>query len=253
MSWRERLRQAWAPVARWYAGYSRRDQRIILGVAVVALLSFLYVGPIEMIRDYHRDIVEETADTQAQVERALKTLRSLDGLRRERDELKQRLKVARAKLLPGGSGTLGAATLEERATELARSKGVEVRTKQVMREEEVGPFRRVAVRFTLAGDIGAIAAMLAGLEYENHFTIPFMELSRRGALVAANAPRTLTATIEVAGYVAGDGGGGEADAADDSFVGPPWPPAEEQPDEAAPGAGATEPPPADVPAAVEGA
>jgi hypothetical protein len=226
---RERATQAWAPVARWYARYSRRDQRFILGVAIAAGLSFLYVGPIEMVRDYHHGILEDTGAAQERVERSLKTLRSLDGLRHERDELKARLKVARAKLLPGGSGTLGAATLEERASELAREKGVEVRTKQVMKEEQAGPFRRVAVRFTVAGDIGQISALLAGLEYENHFTVPFMELNRRGSLGQPNAPRTINATIEVAGFVSSGDGGAEATAVDDTFVGPPWPPPEEKP------------------------
>jgi hypothetical protein len=230
---RTRLASYWAPVVRWYGGYSRRDQRIILGVAIVAGLSLLYVGPVEMLRDYRRGVQEEMADGQQQIERALKTLRGVDGLRRERDELKQRLKLARANLLPGGSGTLGAAALEERASDLAKDKGVEVRTKQVMREEVVDPFRKVAVRFTLAGDVGAIAGMLAGLEYDHHFTVPFMELSRRGALVGANAPRTLTATVEVAGYVTSGEGGAEAEAVDENFVGPPWPRPDDKPAPAA--------------------
>jgi hypothetical protein len=169
------------------------------------------------------------ADGQQEIERGLKTLRGVEGLRRERDELKQRLKAARAHLLPGGSGTLGAAALEEQATDLAKAKGVEVRTKQEMREEVAEPFRRVAVRFTLAGDIGAISGMLAGLEYDHHFTVPFMELSRRGALVGANAPRTITATVEVAGYVSSGDGGVDADAVDENFVGPPWPRPDDQP------------------------
>lgn len=235
MTVRARLARYWAPVARWYAGYSRRDQRIILGVAVAAGLSFLYVGPFEMMRDYRRGVREQIADGQGQVEHSLKTLRGLEALRRERDDLKQRLKVARGNLLPGGSGTLGAAALEERASDLAQAKGVEVRTKQVMREEAVDPFRRVAVRFTLAGDVGAIAGMLASLEYDQHFTVPFMELSRRGALVAPNAPRTLTATVEVAGYVSSGEGGGEGEGVDESFVGPPWPPPEDKPGREAPG------------------
>ena len=229
MSLRTRLAGYWAPVVRWYGGYARRDQRIILGVALVAVLSFLYVGPIEMVRDYRRGVEEQMSDGLQQVERSLKTLRGAEGLRRERDELKARLKTARANLLPGGSGTLGAAALEERASDLAAAKGVEVRTKQVMKEEVVEPFRRVAVRFTLAGDVGAIAGMLAGLEYDNHFTVPFMELSRRGALVGANVPRTLTATVEVAGYVSSGEGGGEAEGVDENFVGPPWPRPDDKP------------------------
>lgn len=234
MKWRTRLQGSWAPVGRWFARYSQRDQRIILGVAIVAGLSFLYVGPVEMVRTYRHGVLEEIGDGEAEVERALKTLRGLEGLRRERDELKARLKSERANLLPGGSGTLGAAALEERASELAKAKGVEVRTKQVMREEVVDPFRKVAMRFTLAGDVGAIAGMLAALEYDHHFTVPFMELSRRGALVAANAPRTLTATVEVSGYVSSGDGGGEGEGVDEDFVGPPWPRPDEQGADAAP-------------------
>lgn len=233
MSLRARLAGYWAPVVRWYGAYSRRDQRIILGVAIAIGLSLLYVGPIEMVRDYRVSVAEEVSDGQAQVERAQKVLGGVEALRRERDDLKQRLKVARASLLPGGSGTLGAAALEARASGLAQEKGVEVRTKQVMREEAAEPFRRVAVRLTLAGEIGPLAGMLAGLEYDHHFTVPFMELSRRGAMVNANAPRTITATIEVAGYVSSSDAGGEAEAVDEDFVGPPWPAPESEPAEPA--------------------
>jgi hypothetical protein len=227
VSQRDRLAAYWKPIARWYAGYSRRDQRIILGVLVAVGLSLLYVGPIEMIRNHRASVLEEIGDAQAQVQRSEKTLRGVEALRRERDDLKQRLKVARQSLLPGGSGTLGAAALEARASDLAREKGVEVRTKQVMREEPAEPFRRVSVRLTLAGEIGPLAGMLSGLEYEDHFTVPFMELSRRGAMVNVNAPRTITATVEVSGFVSA--GGPEAEVVDEDFVGPPWPPPEVEP------------------------
>jgi hypothetical protein len=237
MSRRDRLAAYWQPVARWYAGYSRRDQRIILGVLVAVGLSLLYVGPIETIRNHRASVLEEIGDAQAQVQRSEKTLRGLEALRRERDDLKQRLKVARQNLLPGGSGTLGAAALEARASDLAREKGVEIRTKQVMREEPAEPFRRVSVRLTLAGEIGPLAGMLSGLEYEDHFTVPFMELSRRGAMVNVNAPRTITATLEVSGFVSS--GGADAEVVDEDFVGPPWPApeAEPAPDAAAPAEG----------------
>jgi hypothetical protein len=69
--------------------------------------------------------------------------------------------------------------------------------------------------------------MLAGLEYADRFTVPFMELSRRGAMVNVNAPRTITATVEVSGFVSS--GGAEAEAVDEDFVGPPWPAPEAEP------------------------
>jgi hypothetical protein len=99
-----------------------------------------------------------------------------------------------------------------------------------MREEPADPYRKVAVRLTLSGDLGSVAQMMAGLEHGRQLNVPFMEISRRGASARSTGPRNLSATVVVAGFIASDAGvaaevaGAEAEAeAADAFVGPPPP------------------------------
>jgi len=75
----------------------------------------------------------------------------------------------------------------------------------VMKEEPIEPFRKIALRLTLSGELKPFAELLSGLEYgPQQLTIPFVELSRRGAVAGAKGPRTLQATIEVSGYLQGE-------------------------------------------------
>jgi len=60
----------------------------------------------------------------------------------------------------------------------------------------------VAIRLTLSGELRPFAEFLAGLEYgPQQLAIPFLEVSRRGAVAGAKGPRTLSATVEVGGYL----------------------------------------------------
>ena len=71
-----------------------------------------------------------------------------------------------------------------------------------MREEAAGPYRKVAVRLTLSAELKPFAEFLSGLEYgPQQLTIPFVEVSRRGAVPGAKGPRLLSATVEVSGYL----------------------------------------------------
>jgi type II secretory pathway component PulM len=201
---RARLQALWAAARAWYAGHSPRDQRIILGVIVLAVLSVAYVGIVVPVRDYRRVVAEEIADGQADLERASRFLGAVESLRAERESLRKRLTQARTRLLPGRSGTLGAAALQERANAIATEKGITVQSTQVMREEAADPYRKVAVRLTLSGEIKPFAELVSGLEYGQQLAIPFVEVSRRGAVPGAKGPRTLSATVEVTGFVLGE-------------------------------------------------
>jgi type II secretory pathway component PulM len=240
MIWTERLAALRAPLKAWYDGHSTRDRRIVAGVLAAIVLSLLYVVVVEPIRDWRHAVADEIEEGLERLDRSQRLVAALDDLRAERDELKARLGSARKRLLPGGSGTLGAAALQERANDFAASHGVTVRTAQVMREEPADPYRKVAVRLTLSGELGSVASMLSGIEYERQLNVPFMEISRRGASSRSTGPRNLSATVEVAGFIASDASvaaevaGAEADAAaelvgplppeageGDDFVGPP--------------------------------
>jgi hypothetical protein len=206
----------------WYAGHPPRDQRIVLGLGVVIALSLVYVGVIDPIRSYRHRVEDELNQGQEEMERAMRFLAAADALREERLDLGKRLTQAKKRLLPGGSGTLGAAALQERTNALAAEKGITIQSTQVMREEAADPYRKVAVRLTLSGEVKPLAEMIAGLEYGQQLTIPFLEVTRRGAVAGAKGPRTLQATVEVSGYVSAEekGRGKEADAGEGEGEGP---------------------------------
>lgn len=230
MSWRQRLDAAWTPIKRWYDGHGERDRRIIAGVAVATTLSLLYVGLVVPLRERRASVAKEIEQGLARIEHAERLVASLSELNAERTELRRRLKVARRRLLPGGSETLGAATLQDRANELATEHGVTIRTTQVLRGERAEPYQKVSVRLTLSGSLHGLSSMVAGLEYGHELVIPFLELSRRGAAAARRGNQVdISATMEVAGFVAGDDEGAQEPELGEELPGPPLPTEREQP------------------------
>ena len=197
------FRALWQRILAWYNGYSERDRRIILGVVVLIGVSLVYVGVVEPILDYRKAAAEEIEAGHRQLEKAIRLVATKDSLRATREDLRKRLAQAKTRLLPGGTGTLGAAALQERANALASEKGISVQSTQVMKEEIIDPFRKVGVRLTLSGEIGPLAEFVSGLEYAQQLAIPFIEVSRRGVVAGAKGPRTLSVTVEVNGFVQG--------------------------------------------------
>ncbi len=113
------LAALWAAIQRWYAGHSARDQRIIQAVSAGTVLSLVYVLVVEPLRAYRRQTEEAIASGHEQLENDMRFLAAADALRAERLELSKRLAQAKKQLLPGDSGTLGAAALQERTSALA--------------------------------------------------------------------------------------------------------------------------------------
>ncbi len=205
------LRALWVTARRWYDTHSTRDRRVILAVLGAIALSLVYVVGVDPLIRYRRRVGEEIADGQEQLERSARFLGAVDSLRAERDDLRTRLAQAKTHLLPGDSGTLGAAALQEQANSIAAEKGITVQSTQVMREEGADPFRRIAIRLTLSGEIKPFIELVSGLEYgPQELRIPFVEVSRRGAVAGQKGPRTLSGTVEVSGYQMSGGQGQKA-------------------------------------------
>ncbi|HLY38242.1 MAG TPA: type II secretion system protein GspM [Candidatus Binatia bacterium] len=241
------LRELWARAQRWYAGHNTRDRRILAGVAVAVVVSLLYVGVAEPIIHYRRRVADEIGEGHEQLERSARFVAAGDGLRAERDDLKQRLDEARKRLLPGDSGTLGAAALQERANSTAVEKGITVQSTQVMKEEVAEPFHKVSIRLTLSGELKPFVELLSGLEYgPQQLTVPFLEITRRGAVAGQKGPRTLAATLELSGYLLGEAAKpAEAEAAEgeaEAAVPPPEGETSENPAAKAPAEGQPEAP-----------
>jgi Tfp pilus assembly protein PilO len=197
-----RLRELWTLAVRWYAAHSVRDRRVLAGVGAAAALSLVYVSLVQPIVRYRQRVKTEIEEGQDQLEHAARFLAVADALRAERDDLRQRVAKAKERLLPGSSGTLGAAALQERANSLAGEKGITVQSTQVMKEEPAEPFHKIAIRLTLAGELKPFAELISGFEYgPQQLSIPFLEMSRRGVAPGGKGPRTLQATVEVSGYL----------------------------------------------------
>src|SRR5205823_2542049 len=120
-----RLRELWTLAARWYAGHSTRDRRILAGIGALAALSLLYVSLVQPLIHYRKRVKTEIEEGQDQLEHS--------------------------------------------------------------------------------GELKPFAELVSGLEYgPQQLSIPFVELSRRGAVAGAKGPRTLQATVEVSGYLQGE-------------------------------------------------
>jgi Tfp pilus assembly protein PilO len=198
---RARLQVFWAGLQVWYAGHSVRDQRVILSVLTFAALSVVYLWGWLPLRDYRQSLADEVTEGQEQLKRSVRIVRSADSLRAERESLEKKLAQARQRLLPGRGATLGAAALQERANALAAEKGITVQSTQVMKDEALDPYRKVAIRLTLSGELRPFAELVSALEFGQQLSIPFVEVNRRGVAPGAKGPRTLSATMEVSGFV----------------------------------------------------
>jgi type II secretory pathway component PulM len=128
-----------ARVLAWYNGYSERDRRIILGVLVATLASIAYLWIVSPVIEYRRSVEQRIADGQEELERATRFLAAKDTLRAEREDLRKRLTQAKTRLLPGGTGTLGSAALQERANAIASERGITVQRTQVLPDEAMDP------------------------------------------------------------------------------------------------------------------
>jgi Tfp pilus assembly protein PilO len=198
---RLRLQALWAGIQIWYAHHSPRDQRIILGVLAFAGICVVYLWGWLPVRDYRQRVVDEITEGQDQLKRSVRIVRSAESLRAERESLEKKLVQARQRLLPGRGATLGAAALQERANALAAEKGVTVQSTQVMKDEDLDPYRKVSIRLTLSGELRPFAELVSALEYDQQLSIPFVEVNRRGVAAGAKGPRTLSSTLEVTGFV----------------------------------------------------
>ena len=197
----KRLEASIAAVRAWYASHSVRDQRILLGVVALAALSAVYLGVLAPLWDFRARVSAEIDAGQQELERAARFLGAMEALRAERGALEKKLQQARGRLLPGRSGTLGAAALQELTNALSAEKGVTIQSTQVMKEEAIDPYRKVSIRLTLSGELKPFAEMVSALEHGHQLAIPFVEITRRGAVAGAKGPRMLSATMEVTGFV----------------------------------------------------
>jgi Type II secretion system (T2SS), protein M subtype b len=180
-----------------------RQERLYLALGAVAVLVVLRFG-VGWLVEYRRGVKEDIQLTADRLANAKRTVLRGPELETRLAELRQRYEETLAHLVPGDTPTLAAAALQDRVSSLAAEKGVSLQTTQVMRDEAMGPFRKVTLRITANGDLRQLADFIAQLEFgELRVNVPFIELNRRGAVRRDNMVRAVSATIEVNGIVQG--------------------------------------------------
>jgi general secretion pathway protein M len=195
-----RLKQLWERLS--------ARERVLGGVALLALLLVVIrYGIVESYLAYTAHLEEEI---EQEVQRVAKMQRQRD--RREQiatqvNILRQRFQETRQRLIPGGTPALAAAHLQERIQTLASQSGLELVTTQVMRDEAVGEFRKIAVQVTLRGELPAVADFVAGVEYGD-WLLAVMTLEVRSTYNLRVRPKEgprnpLTITLEVGGVMQG--------------------------------------------------
>jgi Tfp pilus assembly protein PilO len=186
----------------WWAHLSSRERQLIGAAGAVLallLLRFIIVSPFLSYRESLQDEIvshrEMLQNDHAYLARASDITHHLEALRARYAEI-------RTQLVPGDTPTLAAASLQDTLHTLATDKGITIQSTQVMREEAVGDFRRIAVRITVTGELRQLADFLASIEYgQRLLSVPFLEISRRGAVLRGQSARALAATVEVNAFL----------------------------------------------------
>jgi type II secretory pathway component PulM len=193
MNWRER-----------WARLSGRERTLIGAAGAVfalALVRFLIISP---FLGYRESLQDEIASHRDMLQNDHAYLARATDITRHVEALRTRYREVSGQLVPGNTPTLAAASLQDTLHSLAVEKGISVQSTQVMREETVGDFRRIAVRITVTGELRQLAEFLAGIEFgQRRLGVPFLEISRRGAVLRGQSARALAATIEVNAFLQG--------------------------------------------------
>ncbi|MEW6272321.1 MAG: type II secretion system protein GspM, partial [Thermodesulfobacteriota bacterium] len=184
---------------------TNRQQRLYLALGVVVLLVVARFA-LTWFLDLRAGVKEDIKLSAQRLATARRLAQRAPETQKEFENLQARYQATVAELVPGDTPTLAAAALQERVSALASEKKVSVQTTQVLKDEPLGPFRQVSLRITASGELHDLADFLSSLEFGPlRVSIPFIELSRRGAVVRRQqaAGRTVSATIQVAGVVQG--------------------------------------------------
>lgn len=205
-----------------YEALPRVLQIVAMGFAF-GMLALLVLSAWARLQSYRAEVRAEVEADRDRVDHLYAYVARAEPVERERELLAKRFESLKDRIVPGDTGTLAAAHLQDHVTTVAGDTGVSVQSAQVMREEEVGTYRRITVRLTLRATVKALADFLETIEYGSmQLSVPFLQIDGRGgtprrrgtARSTEKEQRVLSATLEVRGLAAG--GAAAPDAAEKS-------------------------------------
>ena len=179
----------------------RRALAVAILAAILAALWALVVQPVTArFESYDRAITQ----SQALLARYLRTGGTRERLQAQLEQMRQ-TQASLGGFLEGGSGELVAAQLQNTVKKLVDANDGELKSIQILEEQEENNFRRVAIRVTMTADTEAVQKIFYSLETANPYL--FLDnIDMRARRTRAETGRTrgadnLQVRFDVSGYM----------------------------------------------------
>jgi Tfp pilus assembly protein PilO len=170
---------------------------LLAGALAVGVLGYAYV--LEPLLERHREVSELIAARQELLARQRRLVAREERYQQEQHALDAEIAALRGRLLPGDKAPLGASELQKLVKSTAQDSGVEVRSERILPTAERGGYVEVPVEVTLSGPIRAVVSFVYRLEAASVF-LTMTDLKLR--VVSIAAPRDLSVTVSLIGYIA---------------------------------------------------
>ncbi len=175
-----------------------REQRIVLGGAIVAAVLLGYVYGVEPLAKSRQETRVQLQSARLRVDRYEQLLSRRDRLAQEARDLEERSAALRERLLPGPTPTLAAAQLQGTVKAEAQRSALALQRTAVERPASAGRIAEVPVRVTLRGEIQQVSSFIKGIE-QHRLALSIPELTIQ--VQDPKNPKDLTVDLVVAGYV----------------------------------------------------
>jgi type II secretory pathway component PulM len=183
-----------------------RERRLLLAAGALAVGLLGYTYGVEPALARHHEIQELITARRELLDRQHRLLGREERYAQEKADLDAEVTARQRRLLPGDKAPLAASELQKLIKVTAQETGVEVRSERILPTAERGGYTEVPIEVTLSGPIRALAALVYRLE-DAPVLLTVNDLKIR--VVSVSAPRELSATLAVTGYIhatAPDGG-----------------------------------------------
>lgn len=194
------LRERWAAL-------SQREQYLIMGAVVVALIVIVRYAPVGDLSGLSLNSGDDSWVQLQKIKNYQKVVATGESIEGRTAKLRERYGAAQGRLIRGDTPTQVGAELQGRLSSMSGDAGLNVLSSQILREESYEGFRRVGVRLTLSGTLEGVTQLLSSIETgQSDLAVTLLEINRK--LGAARRPSSrantspaatspLTATMEI--------------------------------------------------------
>lgn len=179
----------------------RRVLAVAILVAILAALGALVVEPVTAkFASYDRAV----AQSQALLARYLRIGGERERLQVQLEQVR-RAQASRGGFLEGASGELVAAELQNKAKNLVDANGGNLKSVQILKEQDENNFRRVAIRVTMTANTVAVQNIFYSLETANPYlfldNVDIRASRRRAQKTRTQGAGDLQVRYDVYGYM----------------------------------------------------